>query len=152
MPEDPLQRLLDLEEIKQLKARYCRLVDAKEWDAFGALFTDDYHFESDGGVQNSRAEVVAMVTRTLSSATTIHHCHTPEITFTGPDTASGIWAMNDYCSWPSEGGEFVLRGYGHYHEDYVRTADGWRIARGAEVRLRVDTEGTMPSFAAEPSA
>jgi hypothetical protein len=136
----------DLEEIKQLKARYCRLVDTKDWVGFGGLLVDDVHFETDGGVQDSRDEVVAMVSRTLTPATTVHHCHTPEITFTGPDTATGVWAMEDYCVWPNGDQPFVLRGYGHYHEDYVRTADGWRFARVRESRLRVDTEGVQPSF------
>jgi hypothetical protein len=29
-------------------------------------------------------------------------------------------------------------GYGHYHEDYVRTAAGWRIAAIRLTRIRVE--------------
>ncbi len=36
-----------------------------------------------------------------------------------------------------------LRGYGHYHEEYVRTADGWRVKSSTVKRLRVDTEGEV---------
>ena len=36
-----VQMLWDIEQIKQLKARYFRLLDAKDWDAFAELFTDD---------------------------------------------------------------------------------------------------------------
>ena len=36
-----LQRLMDIEEIAQLKARYFRFIDTKDWVAFQDLFTDD---------------------------------------------------------------------------------------------------------------
>lgn len=31
----------DIEQIKQLKAKYFRFVDTKQWDAWGELFTED---------------------------------------------------------------------------------------------------------------
>ncbi len=36
-----LEQLWDIEQIKQLKARYFRLLDTKDWDAFADRFTDD---------------------------------------------------------------------------------------------------------------
>ena len=41
------------------------------------------------------------------------------------DTATAIWPLQDRLVW--EDGR-SLTAYGHYHERYVRTADGWRIA------------------------
>jgi hypothetical protein len=41
MSDALLQELLDREAIKELKARDFRLVDAQDWDAYRALFTDD---------------------------------------------------------------------------------------------------------------
>ena len=39
---DPLvQRLIDIEAIKQLKARYFRAIDRKEWDELGQVFAPD---------------------------------------------------------------------------------------------------------------
>jgi hypothetical protein len=32
---------------------------------------------------------------TLPPRTSVHHGHLPEITLTGPDTATAIWAMSD---------------------------------------------------------
>lgn len=146
---DELQRLLDIHEITQLKARYCRFVDTKDWDAFGAQLVDDYYFDSDGGILEGRDAVVAMVKRALGTAMTIHQVHNPEITFTGPDDASAIWPMYDYVILAEDGDQFVLHGYGYYLEDYVRTRDGWRLQRCEERRLRVDTAGTVPSGVAE---
>ena len=43
-PEDlrrALQQLMDIEAIKQLKARYFRFMDEKRWDEWGQVFTHD---------------------------------------------------------------------------------------------------------------
>lgn len=39
---DAATTLLEIEAIKQLKARYCRFLDTKQWDDWRALFTDDF--------------------------------------------------------------------------------------------------------------
>ena len=130
-------RLADLEAIKQLKARYFRLMDTKQWEAFGDVFTDDCAMENgpvDAPVVRGREEIVAYVRGSIEHVVTVHHGHMPEITFTGDDTASGIWAMYDQLRGPS----FELDGWGHYHEEYRRCADGrWRIASTRLTRLRV---------------
>jgi hypothetical protein len=59
----------------------------------------------------------------------------PEIEITSPTTARGVWAMEDMLRWP-DGRE--LHGYGHYHETYERTDDGWRIKTLTLTRLRTD--------------
>ena len=40
-PDNATQSLLIREEIKQLKARYFRLMDTKQWQKFAAVFTED---------------------------------------------------------------------------------------------------------------
>jgi hypothetical protein len=66
----------------------------------------------------------------LAEATTVHHGHTPEITITGADTATGIWAMMDIVKLGAG-----FRGYGHYHEEYIKQAGRWRIRRLKLTRL-----------------
>jgi hypothetical protein len=144
--DDEIRKLNDIEEIKQLKARSVRFIDTKQWSSWAAdVLAPEYRMEGDGGVHEGRDDVVAFVSGALADATTVHHCHTPEITLTGADTATGIWAMYDYVSWPGEGA-LVLRGYGHYHEEYVRTAAGWLLAQTVASRLRVDQEGSFPGL------
>ena len=36
-----LERLIAIEAIRELKARYCRLADYRNWDAFSQLFTPE---------------------------------------------------------------------------------------------------------------
>ena len=131
----------DIEAIKQLKARYFRHMDRKDWDAWGEVFAEDAVLEVPevDMVLTGRAEIVASVSGSLVGTQTVHHGHMPEIELTG-DTATGIWAMADYVEWPQPEGEarVGLRGYGHYVEEYVRQDGEWRIARSRLERLRVD--------------
>lgn len=142
MSDDRLQRLLDIEAIKALKARYFRLMDTKQWDAWGQVFATNVRMEVPEAslVLDGRDAVVASVSAALAGTTTTHHGHMPEIEITGSNTASGIWAMFDYVEWPpgTDGIRIGLKGYGHYLEEYVREDGQWRIARIRLERLRVD--------------
>jgi hypothetical protein len=139
---DVQQRLLDIEEIKGLKARYFRFLDTQRWDDWALVFATDAVLEVPEAdvVTTGRDEIVRGVSHALAGARTVHHGHMPEIEITGPDTARGTWAMQDYVEWaPADGGERTgLVGYGHYHEEYVREDGAWRIARSHLARLRVD--------------
>ena len=59
---------------------------------------------------------------------------------TGPNLATGVWAMEDIVRIESNGGPIAFRGYGHYHDVYVRTAAGWRFKQSVETRLRVEAD------------
>jgi 3-phenylpropionate/cinnamic acid dioxygenase small subunit len=112
----------EVEQIKQVKARYFRLMDQKRWDEWREVFTEDvtavYHgvpgsHRSDDLTQlkcNGRTELVGTISGFLSKGISIHHGHMPEIEVTSPTTARGIWAMVDYLRMP----QFTLKGYGHY--------------------------------------
>jgi hypothetical protein len=133
--------LHDIEQIKQLKARYFRLMDTKRWDEWGELFTPGCVMEVPEAnmVNDGRDEIVRAVSGALEGVRTVHHGHMPEIELTGADTATGIWAMFDFIEWPaSDGGRLGLTGYGHYHEQFVREDGAWRIARIRLERIRVD--------------
>jgi hypothetical protein len=151
---DEVQRLKDIEAIKQLRARYFQLVDAQDWEAWGReILTEDFYFDSDGGVQEGRDTVIAFVSKSLEHGKTVHHGHMPLIEITGPDTATGTWTMNDYVTMQFQGNDIVMRGWGHYHDEYVRTPDGWRLRKCTLTRQRVDTEGVPDmSVVAESNA
>jgi hypothetical protein len=136
---DDLVRLIDIDAIKQLKARYCRGVDTKEWGVWRTVFADDLRFDTGARIHESADDFVSWVATYLpTGVTTAHQVFNPEITFTGPDAAAGIWAMQDYVRFPSDGLPVGFFGYGHYHEQYVRTPDGWRIRSVVLTRIRVD--------------
>jgi hypothetical protein len=128
----------DLEAIKQLKARYFRLMDTKQWDAWGDLFTENAVLQASPDPEErfrGRDEIVAKVSHLLRDAVTVHHGHMPEIEIHG-DTATGVWAMDDFVEMP----QLVLHGWGHYHEEYAREDGRWRIRSSRLTRLRLDIQ------------
>ena len=128
----------DLEAIRQLKARYFRMMDTKDWDGLAAVFTDDVVIDMTGegaGITRSVAEYMPFLRSAIEPVITVHHGHMPEITFTSETTATGIWSMEDKLWWPEGSAIKHLHGYGHYHETYERTAAGWRIKTMKLTRL-----------------
>lgn len=144
-----LQELRDMEEIRRLKALYTRAVDAHDWDTYASLVTDDFHMHGDGGPLEGRDSVVASVSSALADASTVHHVYAPVIDFTGPDTASVIWRMEDWVRMTYQGKAMAFHGHGFYHEDYVRTDDGWRLKKCVTERIRVDPIESPPASSDE---
>jgi ketosteroid isomerase-like protein len=136
------RQLWDIWQIEQLKARYFRLLDTQQWDAFLALFTEDCrHFLPDGASRDwiGNDEYLATLQATLVPGVTTHHGHMPEITLRSDTEAEATWSMFDYVQTRPASGPIGLKGYGHYHETYRKGADGeWRISSKRNVRLRLD--------------
>lgn len=128
----------DVEAIKQLKARYFRMMDTKDWDGLAAVFTDDVEVDvsgEGGGITRGASEFLSFLRTVIGNAITVHHGHMPEIELTSLTTARGIWALEDQLWWP-EGGPFThMHGFGHYFETYEKTATGWRIKSLTLTRL-----------------
>ncbi len=136
----------DIEEIKCLKARYFRTLDSKDWTGLRAVFTADFVSDSTGSggkVITGADEFIAFLEKALGSATTVHHGHMPEIELTSPESAKGVWAMEDVVRFP---GLIDLRGYGHYHEQYRKVDGRWLISHSRLTRLRMDFRWLVFSF------
>ena len=135
---DRLAELVEIEEIKRLKARYFRLMDEKRWDEWAEVFSEDfvgvYHGPHPELRFDGRDAIVSENRRILATAKTVHHGHMPEIELLSETTARGVWAMFDYVELP----EFTLKGYGHYHEEYVKRDGRWQIKSIRLTRLRCD--------------
>ena len=142
---DDAATLLEIEAIKQLKARYCRYLDTKDWDAWRGLFSDDFLSDTSlAGVKVIRgADEFVVFTRTgLRSQATVHQVHAPEIELTSPTTASGVWALEDVVRF---GPGVNLRGYGHYTETYQKVDGRWLITSSTLTRLREDVFNAVVS-------
>jgi hypothetical protein len=125
--------LVALEEIRQLKYRYFRTLDLKEWDEFGDCLAEDIRARY--GTQampeplhfDSRVDVVAYMSENLGPGViTIHIGSHPEITVDG-DTATGSWGFEDTVIVPDF--KILIRGGGYYQDEYRKDSDGrWRIS------------------------
>nr|WP_235892292.1 nuclear transport factor 2 family protein [Mycolicibacterium hodleri] len=132
--------LVEIEALKQLKARYCRLLDAKDWQAWRGIFSDDFTSDTSkagGKVIRGADDFVAFTRNHLkkSSQATAHQVHAPELELTSATTAVGIWALEDVVRLAPG---VNLRGYGHYHETYEKVDGQWFIKTSTLTRLRED--------------
>ena len=138
--------------ISEVKARYCRLMDTKDWAGYAELFTDDYELDTSyaGGPPpiRGREAAIAAVRSWIETAKTAHQVHSPEMKIEG-NVAHVIWAMQDRVIWgadrrpgPDMGGHV---GYGHYHERYERKNGQWRIAALRLTRLIEDFYPPAPN-------
>ena len=133
----------DIEAIKQLKARYFRTLDQKDWDGYRTVFTDDVEIDvtddaPDGRFTGTDA-YLTMLEPMLAPAITVHRGGQPEIAVDG-DTATGTWAMDDRIWFPDGP---TLTGSGWYEETYRRGEAGWRIASMRLRRHRVELDGVV---------
>jgi uncharacterized protein (TIGR02246 family) len=128
----------DIEAIKQLKARYFRTMDTKDWEGMRLVFTDDAVVdtsEAGGGRIVGADAFMSFLQETLADTVTVHQGHMPEIDVKSTTTASGIWALNDVVIWQNG---TRLNGYGHYHETYEKVDGQWKIKSSRLTRLHSD--------------
>ena len=138
------EQLLAIEEIKQLKARYFRCMDTKDWAGFEAVFAPDatVDYRPPGGnaadwCASGRAKIVAFVRGIVEPAITVHHGHMPEVEVISATAARATFAMEDRIWWPEGSHPKTLHGWGHYHETYDKIDGKWLIKTLRLTRLRV---------------
>lgn len=146
---DAIERLVAIEEIKQLKARYFRALDAQDWDAYVGVFCEDGVIDlteemkrhageaNDAGtnpLSRGREEIRAFISSALEGGVSVHEGHMPIIDVTGPDSATGTWQFHDWITY----GDTGFHGYGHYQEEYRRVDGRWLISFMSISRIRLD--------------
>lgn len=155
---DAVQKLLIIEEIKQLKSRYFRSMDLKDIEMYRSLMTEDFAFDSPGiitdpvtgyspypdptdqilrGRDACAEQLFAGIGHVDYCA--VHLGHMPDITVIDENNATAIWSMSDVVNYPGPGGvRHTLVGFGHYNDIYRREDGVWKIAYVKLRRIRVD--------------
>jgi hypothetical protein len=137
----------DYEAVRRLKARYFRYVDGKRWDDLITLFDPDARFDGFAYGTDSPTAFVSGVAEYLEGVDSVHHGFMPQLEARGDGLIRGIWSMVDLLVWSpgsrgyrgiSLDGQWGIRGYGHYEEEYRRGPEGWRISFMRLTRLRVE--------------
>lgn len=146
-----IERLLAIEAIKQVKAKYFYGFDHKDWDLWrnevwapeGRLEVPEFRSEPFAPFE----EVLRYASEAAADQVSVHHGHTPIIDFVSDDEAKVIWAMEDRLfrskEHPLYDGSTWLHGWGHYHETYVRLPQGWRLLASRLTRLRVEMKRVL---------
>lgn len=115
----------DLEAIKQLKYRYLRTLDTKQWEDFEACFLPAATADYNGLVFDDRDALVSFMRENMGPGMlTLHQVHHPEIAVDG-DTATARWYLQDKVI--IEEFRFMLEGAAFYEDRYRRTPEGWLV-------------------------
>lgn len=129
-PLTGIEMLLAIEEIRLLKARRDRACDTKDWALYEALHAPDHVSENgDYGRWESAAEMMINVRKSMENLITVHHSHTPEITFDSSVSARGIWAMEGTSFWQQDGVDHWFQAFGHYFEQYEKRGERWLFTK-----------------------
>ncbi|WP_327099484.1 nuclear transport factor 2 family protein [Nocardia vinacea] len=137
-PLDPAAAVAAVAAIKQVKARYFRAVDTKDWDLLKQQVMPDVVIDTTGSAGIVTVGDDAFITYlklTIGAAQTVHQGHMPEIEVQSPSAATGVWALQDLLIFP---GNVRVIGFGHYHETYAFDGDRWRIKSSKLTRLYLD--------------
>ncbi|HZR38101.1 MAG TPA: nuclear transport factor 2 family protein [Nevskia sp.] len=129
--EKRLQALEDIHAIQELKARYLRACDRKQPDTMRDCFIEKGAvIEADGFPSfNDRDGWVAVFTDLAvknPNVMDMHHGQNPQITLTGPDSATGVWDLN-FCQINVKE-RTVVNLAGEYRDEYVRQNGRWWIS------------------------
>jgi hypothetical protein len=130
---NPCEMAWEIECIKQLKARYFRFMDLRDWDNLSQTMSLDIVFEHPTiGLHRSRSSVLAALKFRLERLKfTSHHGTMSEIQIHSRTEASGIWSLHSSVI-PKDGANkdsnSLIIGHGRYFDQY-RNEDGqWRIS------------------------
>lgn len=147
------ERLSAIEALKTLKARYFRGVDSGDGALVRSLLAEDCVLDYRGCCTDPASgrdfmpamNVVlkgrdAWIADAFAKAgiVTVHQGCNPEFSFHGDAGASGIWSFTDRFFMPPGAPFSRLTGYGHYHETYEKTGEGWRLKTTRITRIRVE--------------
>jgi hypothetical protein len=129
--------LEEIEAIRQLKYRYFRLLDTKRFTELGALLTDDAttSYQSGELSYQGRDAIVAFLEESLGNGdiVTMHNGHHPEITLTGPTSATGVWYLEDRVVVRAM--DFEIVGTLLYDDRYVKIDGHWLIEHTGYERI-----------------
>jgi pimeloyl-ACP methyl ester carboxylesterase len=135
------ERLVVVDEIRQLMARYAYYADHKEFGKLAQLFAPEATFtvHDPQGSQVLRMtgpkEIEEVITTSVGDATAIHHLFSSTTEVHSPVSASTVLSMEDWI----DGSTLKVRGYGHYRGEFAKVDGVWRIEEFVQTRLRTDT-------------
>jgi SnoaL-like domain len=125
-----LQRLLDLEDVRSLQAKYCIWVDQKRWSDLRTIFADDAILEMSNKDErpSSPAGIVDYIAGAVGDSISSHHCTASIVTFVDIDHAEVTWSM----LYVSDGS--ATTSYGFYENEVARIAGAWKVTRMRRIR------------------
>lgn len=123
-----LTEIADRMQIQDLMVDYCYAIDNRDWDALDAIFTPDaiIDYSEMVGVKGHLPEIKAFLAASMGGVQASQHIiSTSKITVEG-DRAHGKTVCTNPMALQPDGHTMFVGLW--YRDEFVRTADGWRIA------------------------
>jgi hypothetical protein len=134
--QDQLRQMADRAEIVDGMHAYARWVDLNRPDEQVKVFVDDCRVNfgrgDDGWIEGREALQGALEAALAPFSATSHAVSNIEIDFDGADRATAVSVVQAWHRFRGDEPDFLLMA--RYHDRWVRTADGWKMA---ERRLKV---------------
>ena len=133
---DRIQRLEDIEAIRNLKSRYAAACDdGYDANRIAELFTEDAVWDGGSlGVAEGRESIRSFFEKASDAIPfAIHHVTNPAIEVDG-DRATGSWYLWQPCVFAD--GDRAVWMAGPYRDSFRREAGEWRFER-LEIRMRM---------------
>ena len=134
--EERIQRLEDIEEIRQLQAKYQRVLDCRDFDGIGECFADDITTEYCNGYMEytGKDEAIEFLVSCMPLTMPSHHLiHGGEIEIVDETHANGKWYLEDFLI--STLTDWDERGTAIYSNEYVKVGGKWLIKKIGYMRV-----------------
>ena len=145
---DDIEKLKARFDICQLKVRHLRMLDAKNWNEYGALLTDDFTLDltqmANVPVVTGRDTALNQIRTSMEASGFVHTAHIPEFEFNG-DEARVIWAIQGRTiNGPNQP---AYTGYGQHHDRWVKRNGAWKLAAQKLITFHMDVDppAAMPT-------
>ena len=133
--QNDLEYFANYVEIRQLNAKYNRLADEGNGEAYSLLFTEDAEFNIVGNrIYRGRTEIAAAASATK---VTVHITTEPELEIKGKIAKQRVRMLTFYREPGGTQNDFVATGW--YIDELKHTNEGWRYhRRRVELDLKID--------------
>lgn len=141
-----LERLVALEDIKLLRAKYCYFIDNHLWSRFSEIMTEDAVLDMSDPTEKlnnrtlepivGRDRIIGLMDAVFTDLRQLLHIVTmPQIEFERPDFATGIWRQETFVNElrPDAPGTGIA--YGTVFDSYEKKDGSWWIK---SVRVQLD--------------
>jgi len=149
-----IEKLLAIEAIKQLKARYFRCMDTKDFDGLAETFAPDACFSARSPKSRAtgtarladftvtgRKDIMEKIMGRVLTAEIMHHGHMPEIEILSHAEARGVVAMESSHWVMAEGrATAIVRSFGYYYDTYTCAQGRWQVQTSELVLIRADSQ------------
>ncbi len=138
--------LLDQSSIKDVVGRYFFSLDRRDWGVLSSCFTSDACWESssDNVARMGIEAIIKKLQDVARFSATSHMPSSQSIKVSGDNAAADTFALVHCVLGPVDHGQVFVRGL-RYLDEFVRTAEGWRIKHRRHIPIWQYVADTVPA-------